>query len=131
MKVFAIGDLHLAGGTGKTMERFGEQWRDHDRKIFDNWQQHVHDEDLVVIAGDTSWAMKIEDALPDLARIGQMKGRKLLIRAITITGGSHNRRWRVCSTHRLRFSMEVQLLCIALLSPELEGGFALTIHNLN
>ena len=70
------------------MERFGEQWRDHDRKIFDNWQQHVHDEDLVVIAGDTSWAMKIEDALPDLDRIGQMKGRKLLIK------GNHDYWWQ-------------------------------------
>ena len=31
MRVFAIGDLHLEGNTGKTMDRFGENWRDHDR----------------------------------------------------------------------------------------------------
>jgi predicted phosphohydrolase len=88
MKVFAIGDLHLAGGTGKTMERFGEHWRDHDRKIFDAWERAVGDEDLVLIAGDTSWAMRIEEALPDLDRIGQMNGQKLLIK------GNHDYWWQ-------------------------------------
>lgn len=87
MKLFAIGDLHLAGGTGKTMDRFGEHWRNHDRKIFDAWEQTIRDEDLVLVAGDTSWAMRIEDALPDLDRIGQMKGRKLLIK------GNHDYWW--------------------------------------
>ena len=88
MKIFAIGDLHLAGGTGKTMERFGEHWRDHDRKIFDAWGRAVSDDDLVLIAGDTSWAMRLDEALPDLDRIGQMKGRKLLIK------GNHDYWWQ-------------------------------------
>jgi predicted phosphohydrolase len=88
MKVFAIGDLHLAGGTGKTMDRFGERWRDHDRKIFDGWERAVGDDDLVLIAGDTSWAMRLEEALPDLDRIGQMSGRKLLIK------GNHDYWWQ-------------------------------------
>ena len=88
MKIFAIGDLHLAGGTGKTMERFGEHWRDHDRKTFDAWERTVRDQDLVVIAGDTSWAMKLEEALPDLDRIGLMKGQKLLIK------GNHDYWWQ-------------------------------------
>jgi predicted phosphohydrolase len=87
MRVFAIGDLHLAGGTGKTMDRFGEQWRDHDRKIFDAWEQVVNDDDIVIIAGDTSWAMRLADALNDLNRIGRMKGRKLLIK------GNHDYWW--------------------------------------
>jgi predicted phosphohydrolase len=88
MKVFAIGDLHLAGGTGKTMDRFGEHWRNHDRKIFDAWDQTVGDKDLVLIVGDTSWAMRIEEAFPDLDRIGQMKGQKLLIK------GNHDYWWQ-------------------------------------
>src|SRR5262245_27048587 len=87
MRVFAIGDLHLQGGTGKTMERFGEHWRDHDQKIFAAWEETVRDEDLVLIVGDTSWAMKLEEALPDLERIGQMKGVKLLIK------GNHDYWW--------------------------------------
>jgi len=88
MKVFAIGDLHLAGGTGKTMDRFGEHWHDHDRKVFDAWRGLVRDEDLVIIAGDTSWAMHFEDALPDLERIGQMPGFKLLVK------GNHDYWWQ-------------------------------------
>jgi len=88
MKVFAIGDLHLSGGTGKTMDRFGEQWRYHDRKIFDAWEQTVRSEDLVLIVGDTSWAMRIEEALPDLDRIGQMTGQKLLVK------GNHDYWWQ-------------------------------------
>ena len=88
MKIFAIGDLHLAGGTGKTMERFGEHWLDHDRKIFDAWGRSIRDEDLVLIAGDTSWAMRMEDALPDLDRIGKMNGRKILIK------GNHDYWWQ-------------------------------------
>jgi predicted phosphohydrolase len=88
MKVFAIGDLHLAGGTGKTMDRFGAHWHDHDRKIFDAWERAVSDDDLVLIAGDTSWAMRLEEALPDLDRIGQVKGRKLLIK------GNHDYWWQ-------------------------------------
>ena len=60
MRVFAIGDLHLAGGTGKTMDRFGEHWHDHDQKIFDAWKRIVCDDDLVLVAGDTSWAMRLE-----------------------------------------------------------------------
>jgi predicted phosphohydrolase len=88
MRIFAIGDLHLAGGTGKTMDRFGEHWRDHDRKIFDAWGRAVSDDDLVLIAGDTSWAMRLEEALPDLDRIGRMNGRKLLIK------GNHDYWWQ-------------------------------------
>jgi uncharacterized protein len=88
MKVFAIGDLHLAGGTGKTMDRFGEHWHDHERKIFNAWERIVGKEDLVLIVGDTSWAMRFDDALPDLERIGRMPGLKLLVK------GNHDYWWQ-------------------------------------
>lgn len=91
MRVFAIGDLHLAGGTGKTMDRFGEHWRNHDQKIFDAWERTVCDDDLVLVVGDTSWAMRLEDALPDLERIGQAPGRKLLVK------GNHDYWWQTRS----------------------------------
>jgi predicted phosphohydrolase len=87
MRVFAIGDLHLAGGTGKTMDRFGEHWHNHDRKIFEAWERTVSNDDLVLIVGDTSWAMRLEEALPDLERIGQMPGLKLLVK------GNHDYWW--------------------------------------
>jgi len=91
MKVFAIGDLHLAGGSGKTMERFGEHWRNHDQKIFDAWEGIVQSDDLVLIVGDTSWAMRFEDAQPDLDRIGRMPGQKLLVK------GNHDYWWQTRS----------------------------------
>jgi predicted phosphohydrolase len=87
MRIFAIGDLHLEGGTGKTMDRFGEHWQGHDRKIFDAWDRIALEDDLLIIAGDTSWAMRLEDAMPDLDRIGRMKGRKVIIK------GNHDYWW--------------------------------------
>lgn len=91
MRVFAIGDMHLEGGTGKTMDRFGENWRHHDRKIFESWERIGRSDDLLLIAGDTSWAMQIEDALPDLDRVGRMKGRKLMLK------GNHDYWWQSTS----------------------------------
>ncbi|MEK6300353.1 MAG: metallophosphoesterase [Acidobacteriota bacterium] len=88
MRVFAIGDMHLESGTGKTMDRFGEHWHNHDNKIFDSWDRISRDDDVLIIAGDTSWAMRMEDALPDLGRIGQMKGLKVLVK------GNHDYWWQ-------------------------------------
>jgi hypothetical protein len=88
MRIFAIGDLHLEGGTGKTMERFGEHWRNHDKKIFDAWECLGRDDDLLLVVGDSSWAMRIAEAQYDLDRIGRMKGTKLLFK------GNHDYWWQ-------------------------------------
>src|SRR5258708_2248965 len=87
MRVFAIGDLHLEGGTGKTMDRFGDNWRNHDQKIFTAWERIGRDDDLLLLVGDLSWAMRLEEVLPDLARVGAMKGRKVLVK------GNHDYWW--------------------------------------
>jgi predicted phosphohydrolase len=94
MRIFAIGDLHLAGGTDKTMDRFGDHWRNHDRKIFDAWQRLAQDEDLSLIVGDTSWAMRLPEAMPDLERISSMPGRKLMLK------GNHDYWWETLSKMR-------------------------------
>jgi len=91
MRIFAIGDLHLAGGTGKTMDRFGDHWINHDQKIFASWKERVDPDDLVIIAGDTTWAMRFDQALPDLTRIGDMLGLKILIK------GNHDYWWQTLS----------------------------------
>jgi uncharacterized protein len=88
MRVYAIGDLHLEGGTGKTMDRFGENWRNHDQKIFAAWEHLGHPDDLLLVVGDSSWAMRIEEAQADLDRIGGMKGTKLLFK------GNHDYWWQ-------------------------------------
>ncbi|MEW6129798.1 MAG: metallophosphoesterase [Acidobacteriota bacterium] len=87
MRIFAIGDLHLEGGTGKTMEVFGEHWKNHHEKIFSAWQRLGREDDLLLIVGDSSWAMRLGEAQPDLDRIGAMKGKKILLK------GNHDYWW--------------------------------------
>jgi len=91
MRIFAIGDLHLEGGTGKRMDRFGANWIDHDRKIFESWERIGREDDLLLLVGDITWAMRFEEALPDLDRIGRMKGMKLMLK------GNHDYWWQSLS----------------------------------
>ncbi len=61
MKIFAIADPHLSLGTPeKGMERFGANWGDHAQKIDTTCREAVTEDDLVLIAGDISWAMKLD-----------------------------------------------------------------------
>lgn len=85
MNIYAIGDLHLSQDESKSMEKFG--WIDYDKKIFNYWDEIVKDDDIVLIAGDISWAMKLEEAILDLDRIHKKKGTKVLIK------GNHDYWW--------------------------------------
>ena len=87
MRLYAIGDLHLPGNQEKPMAVFGSQWDRHFYKIAESWQAQVRPEDTVLIPGDISWAMTLEEALPDLRAIGSMPGKKVLIR------GNHDYWW--------------------------------------
>ena len=87
MKVFAIGDLHLSFAMEKPMDLFGNNWAGHPERIRSAWTKTVRDEDLVLIPGDISWAMHLEDALPDLLFIDALPGQKLLLR------GNHDYWW--------------------------------------
>ena len=87
MSLFAIGDLHLSGGADKPMDVFGPHWQGHFDRIRADWQAKVKPEDVVLIPGDISWAMRLEDAVADLESIAQLPGRKVLIR------GNHDYWW--------------------------------------
>ena len=80
MKVFAIADLHLSGASPKPMDMFGPQWADHAETIRRNWQRTVAADDLVLIPGDISWALTLQDALPDLQWVDSLPGTKFFIR---------------------------------------------------
>lgn len=80
MKVFAIGDLHLSTSGEKPMDVFGPEWEGHDEKIAANWRRHVGEDDIVLLPGDLSWAMRLEDARRDLEFIGKLPGTKYFIR---------------------------------------------------
>ena len=75
MRLFAIGDLHMSGGDDKPMDIFGPQWDRHFFHIRENWLNLVRDEDVVLVPGDISWAMQLQDAAEDLAEIGRLPGR--------------------------------------------------------
>ncbi len=94
MKVFAIGDLHLPGGDNKPMDVFGAHWGGHFERICQDWQARVMPDDVVLVPGDISWAMQMQDALPDLLAIGALPGQKVLLR------GNHDYWWN--SITRLR-----------------------------
>lgn len=87
MKIFAISDLHLSFSGDKPMDVFGEVWVDHFSTIEKNWNAVVSDEDVVLVAGDISWAMNLENAKIDLDCFGRLRGRKILIR------GNHDYWW--------------------------------------
>lgn len=87
MPLYAIGDLHLSFGTEKPMDVFGEIWYEHHKKIENNWNNAIKDDDYVLIPGDISWGMKLNEALPDLEFIHNLKGQKILIK------GNHDYWW--------------------------------------
>jgi len=81
MAIWAIADLHLSLGiVGKEMNVFGPEWNDHANKIAQFWDAHVAQDDLVLIPGDISWAMRLDEAKADLDWIDKRPGTKLIIR---------------------------------------------------
>ena len=94
MRLFAIGDLHMPGGDDKPMDVFGPQWDRHFFHISEAGRETVQEEDTVLIPGDISWAMQLENALPDLMEIAALPGRKILCK------GNHEYWWS--SLSRLR-----------------------------
>ncbi|MGM0651261.1 MAG: metallophosphoesterase [Bacillota bacterium] len=87
MAIFAIGDIHLSHGQDKPMNIFGSEWESHIEKISNNWQETVGKDDLVIVAGDISWAMHLSDAAEDLLWLAEQPGTKLLIK------GNHDYWW--------------------------------------
>ncbi len=89
MTIWAIGDLHLSFGCkAKEMHVFGENWLNHHEKIGTIWDSSVKPTDLVLIPGDISWAMHLEEAVADLEWIDKRPGFKVMIK------GNHDYWWQ-------------------------------------
>ena len=88
MKIFAISDLHISTTEDKPMDVFGGAWVNYLEKIYADWEQKVGDDDVVLIGGDISWAMTLENALKDISSFSGLKGKKFLIR------GNHDYWWK-------------------------------------
>ena len=94
MKIFAISDLHLSINNPKPMNIFGEVWDYYIDDIFEDWKEKVNQEDIVLLAGDFSWAMKLEDTKKDFELLKNLPGKKIIIR------GNHDYWWKGISSVR-------------------------------
>jgi predicted phosphohydrolase len=87
LALYALGDLHLSlGGSGKPMDVF-EGWKDYVKLLESNWKSTVDDGDTVVLVGDLSWAMGLQDAFEDLKFVNGLPGKKIIIK------GNHDYWW--------------------------------------
>ncbi len=86
MSIFAIGDLHLSFGCDKPMDIF-PGWQNYVAEITKNWKAQVSDSDTVVLAGDSSWGMTLEEAAADFAYIDALPGKKIILK------GNHDYWW--------------------------------------
>ncbi len=85
MSIFAISDLHLSLGTDKPMDVFG--WDNYVERIKSNWIRMVKETDTVVLPGDFSWALKLEESLQDFKFLDTLPGKKILLK------GNHDLWW--------------------------------------
>jgi predicted phosphohydrolase len=85
MRLFAIGDTHLPSMREKTMDRFG--WTDHPARLQKAWDETVRADDVVIVAGDISWATKPSEVQGDLQWLNERPGKKVLLR------GNHDYWW--------------------------------------
>lgn len=87
-RLFALSDPHLALASGKPMHVFGPSWTDHVERLRRNWTATVADRDVVLVPGDISWGMRLEQARADLEWLDALPGRKILLR------GNHDYWWQ-------------------------------------
>lgn len=99
MSLYVIADLHLStlDSTNKSMEVFGRRWDGYMTRIKNNWERLVTDEDTVVIPGDVSWALSLEEAVSDLKFIDSLPGKKILGK------GNHDFWWSTMKKHDAMF----------------------------
>lgn len=86
--IYGIGDLHFDYSKQKPMDIFGDNWLEHEEQIIENWKEKVKKDDLVLIPGDISWALKLEEARFDLKKIDELPGKKVFVK------GNHDYWWQ-------------------------------------
>ena len=89
MRIFAIGDLHLSFNENidKPMDVFGMGWENHAERLESAWNEIVEPNDIVIIPGDISWGLRLEEALDDIKWIHKLNGTKV------ISKGNHDLWW--------------------------------------
>ena len=87
MAIYAISDLHLSFGMNKPMDIFGDNWENHEEKIKENWINKISEKDLVLLPGDFSWAMYLEETEKDFEYLNKLPGTKYMLK------GNHDYWW--------------------------------------
>ena len=102
MALYTIADLHLSAGVQKPMDIFGGKWQGYMEKIQKNWRAVIQPEDTVVIGGDISWGINLQQSLPDFRILSDLPGKKI------IGKGNHDLWW--CTVKKMkRFFEENQI----------------------
>ena len=94
MAIYTIADLHLSFKNPKPMDIFGDNWKNHEERLKEDWISKVKDEDTVILPGDFSWATYIEDAYLDFKYLDDLPGKKILLK------GNHDYWWTTVTSMR-------------------------------
>ncbi len=86
MSLFTISDLHLSLGADKPMDVF-YGWDNYVERIKANWIRTVSENDTVVVPGDISWGLKLEDTINDFKFLESLPGQKIILK------GNHDLWW--------------------------------------
>lgn len=92
--IYGISDLHLDYTKQKTMEVFGSGWKDYEQRIMKHWRETIKADDLVLVPGDISWALTLEESMHDFRRLEELPGIKLFMK------GNHDYWWQSLSKIR-------------------------------
>ncbi|MBR3057416.1 MAG: metallophosphoesterase [Clostridiales bacterium] len=87
MSIFAIADLHLSLSVDKPMDVFGSGWQNYVERLEKHWRSKISTEDTVLIPGDISWGLSMDEALADLQFVDDLPGQKILSK------GNHDLWW--------------------------------------
>jgi len=97
MSLYVIGDLHLSLTGEKPMDVFGDKWANHVERTREAFSA-LNDDDVTVLAGDSSWGMSLKGALADFAFLDALPGRKLLLK------GNHDYWWTTATKMKKFFA---------------------------
>ena len=86
MALYAIGDLHLSLTADKSMAVFGSAWENYVIRIEEGLSVLTED-DTLILAGDTSWGIDLNEAEADFRFLERFPGKKYLIK------GNHDYWW--------------------------------------
>ena len=119
MALYAIGDLHLSLSVNKSMEVFGPAWKDYVSRIEESLSILTED-DVLILAGDTSWGMNLNEAEADFRFLDRFPGKKYLIK------GNHDYWWvTAAKLHRFFEEKNIRTLDILHNNCVFYGDYAL------